>query len=211
MDTGLQTLEALASLLIFLAVIPALWVSGRIVRRNPDLGQPFSRLFVWFVLGGLFLIPLVDLISYLRDAISLAFPAGQNLTEFPLFLGATSWPTYSTLATAFALIVYAVGAYYGLGIVSKHAPAYVRAPGLRPWERGFLVLGIAGLFAHMINGIVINFLWIRIPPARSGPPQGSIAAFAGWVIALLLLALAGIAMQARLDREQASRRRPSRR
>jgi hypothetical protein len=65
MNAAVEILNFTASLLVFLAPIPALWISGRIILRNPIAADRSTRLFVWLVLGGFFLILLADLISYL--------------------------------------------------------------------------------------------------------------------------------------------------
>jgi len=59
MDAGFETLYSVESILIFLATIPALWISGRIILRNPISQDRSTRLFLWLALGGFFLIALV--------------------------------------------------------------------------------------------------------------------------------------------------------
>lgn len=111
MDAGGQTLATTTSIAIFLAGIPGLWIAGRVVLRASS-EETSVRLFLWFVLGGLFLIPLLDLIRYLSDVISLAMPSLQNVGEFTLFLGTTSWTLYSAIATGLALLAYAAAFLY---------------------------------------------------------------------------------------------------
>ena len=58
MDTAFRILDFVASILIFLAFIPALWISGRIILRNSMSEDHSTRLFLWLVLGGYFLLHL---------------------------------------------------------------------------------------------------------------------------------------------------------
>lgn len=202
MDAGFQILDSIVSIIIFLATIPALWVSGRIILRNPISGDHPLRLFLWLALGGFFLIPLVDLISYLRDLISLAFLSDQNLTEIPLFLGTTSWLQYSAIVIATGIIIYSFAIYYGRKLIAEHGFPVMKELALGSLEQGFIVLGLAGLFNHMIRGVVINFIWMRTPVPTGAPSQGVIGSFVGWIIAFLVLALVLIFMNGKLEGEQ---------
>ena len=202
MDTGSQILDSVVSIVIFLATIPALWISGRIILRNPISEDRSTRLFLWLVLGGFFLIPLVDLISYFRDLISLAIPSDQNVTEFPLFLGTTSWQLYSAIVIAMGIIIYSFAIYYGQKLIAKHGLPVMKELTLSSLEQGFIVLGLAGLFNHMIRGIVINFIWMRFPVSTSVSSQSFISSFVGWIIAFLVLAIVIIFMNGQFKSEQ---------
>jgi hypothetical protein len=201
MDTSLQILDSVAGILIFLAIVPALWIAGRIVLKN-RLGDHRTQLFLWLVLGGFFLIPLVDLISYLRDLISLAIPSDQNVTNFPLFLGTSSWLIYSVIAITMGVIVYSFAIYYGGRIIENRRFPILKELTLNSLEKGFILLGVAGLFHQMIRGIVINFIWMRLPVSQYVSSQGLIGSLVGWIIAFLLLAIAIISMSGKLQGEQ---------
>jgi hypothetical protein len=201
MDASFQILDSVGSILIFLATIPALWVSGRIILKNP-LGDHRTQLFLWIALGGLLLIPLVDLISYLRDLILLAIPSDQSASNIPLFLGTSSWLIYSVIAIIMGVIVYSFAIYYGGRILEKGRLPILKELTLTSLEKGFFIVGIAGLFHRMIRGIVINFIWMRLPVARDISSQGLVGSLVGWIIAFLLLAIAVISMNGRLQGEQ---------
>jgi hypothetical protein len=201
MDAGFETLYSVGSILIFLATIPALWISGRIILRNPISQDRSTRLFLWLALGGFFLIALVDLISLLRDVISLAIPSDQNATVFPLFLGTTSWQVYVAIVIAMGIIIYSFAVYYGQQLILKQGLPVIKELTLSSLEQGFIVLGLAGLFNHMIRGIVLNFIWLRIPMSTSISSEGYIGSFVGWIIALLVLAIVIIFMNGQLKSE----------
>jgi len=201
MDANFQILDSVGGILIFLAAVPALWIAGRIILKNP-LGDHRTQLFLWLVLGGFFLIPLVDLISYLRDLILLAIPSDQNATNIPLFLGTSSWLIYSVVAITMGVIVYSFAIYYGGRIIEKRQLPILKDLTLNSLEKGFIVLGIAGLFHQMIRGIVINFIWMRLPLSPGVTSQGLIGSLVGWIIAFLLLAIAVISMNRKLQSEQ---------
>jgi hypothetical protein len=199
MDANFQPLDTIVSIAIFFAAIPALWVSGRLILRSRISGSHLSRLFLWLILGGFFLIPLVDLISYFRDIFQLLIPSNQNVTEFPLFLGKTSWLLYSTIAIAMGIVVYSFAIYFGKRIITQHKLPVVEELHFSSLEQVFIVLGFAGLFNYMIKGIVVNFLWMRIPVSASVSFQGFIGSFIGWIIAFLVLAIAIFVMNGQLD------------
>jgi hypothetical protein len=201
MDANFQILDSVGGILIFLAAVPALWISGRIILKNPP-GAHRMQLFLWLVLGGFFLIPLVDLISYLRDLILLAIPSDQNATNIPLFLGTSSWLIYSVVAITMGVIVYSFAIYYGGRIIEKRQLPILKELTLNSLEKGFIILGMAGLFHQMIRGIVINFIWMRLPLSLGISSQGMIGSLVGWIIAFLLLAIAVIFMNGKLQSEQ---------
>ncbi len=185
MNTEFDSLNLVASILIFLAAFPALWIAGQIVLRNlGQQGRPI-QLILWFALGGCFLIPLIDLLSYLRDLIGLAVPSGQSGSEFSLFLGRIAWPRYSGMAVALSAILYGLAIYYGGRLFTQ--TRLMENLTLNPLEKAFIVLGLAGLINQMVRGIVLNFLWIRIPVPTEISSQGLFGALLGWIVGLMLL------------------------
>jgi hypothetical protein len=198
MNANLQTLNSVASIVIFLAAIPALWISGRIILNNP-VGNRSTRMFFWLVLGGFFLIPLIDLITLIRDLISLAFPSEQIVTDFPLFLGNISWPLFLIIATAMNIIVYAFAIFYGRRILEKRELPFMKELTLNNLESGFVVLGFAGLLNQMIGGIVMNFIWMQIPVSTTVSSQGLFGSLVGWIVAFLILAVLIIFMNGKLE------------
>src|SRR5688572_26284981 len=72
------------SILFLLTALVALWVSGRIIRRNLVGVNRSTRLFLWLVLGGFFRIPLIDLLSALGTLIAQTIPFTSDLSELSI-------------------------------------------------------------------------------------------------------------------------------
>lgn len=202
MDAAFQTLDFVASIFIFLAFIPALWICGRIILRNSMNEDHFTRLFLWLVLGGFFLVPLVDLISYLRGLFMLVIPSDSNTSEVYMFMGTTSLLFYNILFTAIGVITYSSGIYYGRKIVAEHRLPVIKELALSPLEQNFIGLGLAGLFSRMIRGILLNFVSISIPTPSGLFSGGFLGSFVGWVIAFIILAIVIIYMDGKLKSQQ---------
>src|SRR5687768_5452202 len=143
MSAAFEILNFVASILIFLALIPALWISGRIILRNLITADHRTRLFLWLVLGGFFLIPLADLISYFSSLLMLAVPLDQNTTPVVLFLGTTSWFTHTRLFTTIGVSIYALGIYHGSKIIDEKRLPVIKDLALSSLEQHFMVLGLA--------------------------------------------------------------------
>ena len=202
MNATFETLSFVASLLIFLALIPALWVSGRIILRNPLTENRPTRLFLWLVLAGFFLNPLQDLISYLAGLLMLAIPSDQRMTEVVLFLGTTSWLFYTILFTVIGVITYSLGIYYGRKIIDERRLPVIKDLALSSLEQDFMVLGLAGLLHSMVTGILLRFFSIRIPVSSDPFSWGFVGALVGLIGALLILAIVIIYMDRKLKSQQ---------
>lgn len=201
MGANSQILYLVSNLLIFLAVIPALWVSGRIMLRNPVSEYRSIMLFLWLALGGFFLIPMIDVLAQLRSLFSLIISPEENMGTVYLFLGTASWLLYAILSLALTVVVYAVAIYYGRRLFAEHGQPMIQKLSLNDMEQSFIVFGIAGLLNAMINGIVMNFLWLRNTGVTRIDYLGTPGVILGWVLAFLLLALAILYMNGKLEKE----------
>ena len=204
MDANLQIVSSISNIIMVLAVIPALWVSGRIILRNPISSDHSILLFLWLVLGGFFLIPLIDLLSNLRNLLSLIVSPDENMMEIPLFLGTTSWFWYSIISLIVATAIYAIAIIYGKRLLMEHGQTVIELLSLNDVEQAFFVLGLAGLLSSMIHGIIGNFLWILntdTETARS-MPLGPWGAILGWVLAFLILIVVILLMNQKLLKEE---------
>ncbi len=202
MDANLPTVSSISNIIMFLAVIPALWVSGRIILRNFMSSDHAIILFLWLVLGGFFLIPLIDLLSYLRNLVLLIVSPDQNMMEMPLFLGTIAWFWYAIISLVVAITIYAVAMIYGKRLLVEHGQPLIEQLSLNDMEKAFTVLGLAGLLSSMIHGIVGNFLWILNTESARTVTLGSWGVILGWVLGFLLLILAILLMNQRLDKEE---------
>ena len=54
MNANLEFFFNLIGTMLMIAAIPALWVSGRILLRNPLVTDRSTQLFLWLVLGSFF-------------------------------------------------------------------------------------------------------------------------------------------------------------
>ncbi len=202
MDANFQIVYSISNIIMFLVVIPALWVSGRIILRNPILEQRSISLFLWLALGCFFLIPMIDVLAELRSLISVIVSPEENMGAIPIFLGTTSWFLYSILSLALTIVVYAVAIYYGRLLLAKHGLPVIEQLSLNDMEQGFVVFGVAGLFNAMVHGIVTNFLWIGNTGATRTVVLGTWGAMLGWILAFLILALTIIYMNGKLENER---------
>jgi hypothetical protein len=207
MNAAVEILNFVASIFIFLALVPALWISGRIILRNLITADHRTRLFLWLVLGGFFLIPLADLISYFSSLLMLAVPLDQNTTPVVLFLGTTSWLTYTILFTAIGVITYAVGIYYGRKIIDERRLPMIKDLALNALEENLMVLGLAGLLHSMVTGILLRFFSIRIPSTHDPFSWGFMGALTGLIGAFTILTIVIIYMDAKLKSQQTGRTR----
>lgn len=200
MDSTYQLINTVSTIFIFLAAVPALWVSGRIILRAPIHKDRFTRLFLWLVLGGFFLSPLVDLFYFLRSLVSLVLLPDENRMTVVLFLGTTTWFLYSLFSLILTLIMYGIGIYLGRSLIFKDGLPMVEQLSLTDLEKTFLVLGLAGLLNAMVHSIILNFLWIGSTGASNAAEPGSGAIF-GWILAVLILVAALLFMNGKLENE----------
>lgn len=148
MNADLEFFFNLIGTALMIAAVPALWVSGRILLRNPIATDRVTQLFLWLVLGGFFTIPLFDIFSDLENLGIAAIQADQP--DLPVRIGTTS--------IVWNLIIYVVGIYLGLRVMARLGLPFIKELTLTSVERGFTVLGLAGLFNHAVRGILINLI-----------------------------------------------------
>ncbi len=194
MEIGFPFLDALFNVLIVLAVIPALWVAGRVVLRNSMIDQIAVRLFLWLVLGGFFLIPLVGLVSVLRNLLSviLSWQTASPLDE--RFLGLTIPALYAAIDAVIWIIGYGIALFYGPRLMRQYGARVSEALSLTPFEQAFAGLGLAGLFITMLKGFTSYPLPVFAGLMSSNPLSGLFVEAGG----LLLLIVAALVMMARL-------------
>ena len=95
-----------------------------------------------------FNIPLVDILSDVGNLIAHAIQSNQPELLVRIGIASIVWN----------LIVYAVGIYFGWWIMAKKEFTFYERVTLTSLERGFIVLGLAGLFNHAISAFVGNLL-----------------------------------------------------
>jgi hypothetical protein len=137
----------------------------------------------------------------------LSVPSDQNTTPVVLFLGTTSWLTYTILFTAIGVITYALGIYYGRKIIDERRLPMIKDLALNALEENLMVLGLAGLLHSMVTGILRRFLSIRIPSTHDPFSWGFMGALVGWIGALIILAIVIIYMDRKLKSQQTGQTR----
>jgi len=153
MNTNLEIFyNVFVSILFLLTALVALWVSARIIRRNLIRADRSTQLFLWLVLGGFFRIPLVDLLSALGTLIAQTISFDPNLSE----LSARPDITISIVK----LLIYALAIYYGQRVMAKQDLSFINELSLTSLERGWVVLGLAGLFNALIVDLIVNFILV---------------------------------------------------
>lgn len=133
-----------AGIVLWLTAIPALWIGRRILLKYPLTEDRSTYLFLWFVLGGFFRIPLVDILTDLANLIAQIIPSDELAVRTGL------------LRILVNLFIYAFAIYFGQKIIAKHDLPL----SLTSLERGFIVLGMAGLFHYLIADLIGNFILV---------------------------------------------------
>ena len=161
-------LGTLYSLALLFAAILALWLAGRIILRNISQIRGFKDdfaskrlliLMMWLALGGLFVIPLIDLIGVIDAFVAtfvplFAIPAAQFVTaagmEPSLFTG---------MRGALLLLVYGFALWLGLK-VSRSWDIPIDLPiQLTPLEKNIYDFGPWGISSQCSGR---NCIWCRI-------------------------------------------------
>lgn len=186
-------LSPMLSILALLSVIVGLWVAGRLLPTvmvwlkskypNRLLSSQFSRITLWIALGALFTLPLLDLISWLRNLISvLLIP--QSGGAFSTMFGTVSPQIYLLFPLLLMTAIYIIILYYGNDFLSKSRQFH-------QIERFFIVLTIASLVYRGINTIFAQVLSFQLPLINIQQNYGAIGylleVLVGGVIFIIIL------------------------
>jgi hypothetical protein len=192
----MNTYYLIYSILSFLAIlcIPVgLWIAKKFFptcinwlrsKVNNDLfSQATVKIIVWLVLGGLFTLPLLDIVKWLVNWVNIIFiPVGQS-GMFTTFLG----PIPSNVYFGFMLVLMLVS----YGVVFWFASNYLSTTGqLNQAQRIFVVLIFASLLYRGVSNILIYIFSLQFPPNFSLPNYGLTGFFsevAGGIVILVLI------------------------
>jgi len=202
-------LNTIYSLAWLLAIIFALWIAGRIILRNISqvqenkddmaLERPLI-LMIWLALGGLFAIPLLDLIGIIDAFVEtfvplFAIPASQFVTVS----GTEPWPLFTGMRGALLLLVYGLALWLGLKVLRIWNIPIDFSIRVTPFEKVFMILAFGGLAYRAVDAVV----GVVISSAATALSFRLGAQLAGdgisWILALLLLGLILLIMLNRLD------------
>ena len=202
-------LDTIYSLAWLLAVIFALWITGRIILRNISRVQENKDdvalecpliLMVWLALGGLFATPLLDLIgiidAFLETFVPLfTIPASQFVTVS----GTEPWPLFTVMRAALLLLVYGLALWLGSKVLRIWNIPIDLSIRVTPFEKVFMILSFGGLAHRAVEMIVLDtvtsaasFFSLRLGSQLMGWGLS-------WVLALLLLGSILLVMLNRLD------------
>ena len=204
MNNSMLLINNVASVLMFLVTFPALWIAGRIILRNfTDENRAF-KVLLWFTLGGLILIPLVDIIRYLSYILYLIIPSSDKFNSATVFLGMAPYIYYTTIALVLGIVVYGLAFYLARMLVSQNKLHFIQGFKISNWEFGFIILGIAGLVNRVVGGIVVNFVTIYIPSLTAQLDQAklSLGFWISWLIGIILLIVTIFFMNELLNRRE---------
>ena len=209
MSAPSNILNTIYSLAWLLAIIFALWIAGRIILRNISqvqenkddmaLERPLI-LMIWLALGGLFAIPLLDLIGIIDAFVEtfvplFAIPASQFVTVS----GTEPWPLFTGMRGALFLLVYGLALWLGLKVLRIWNIPIDLSIRVTPFEKVFMILAFGGLAYRAVDavvGVVISTgasaLSLRLGSQLAGDGIS-------WILGLLLLGLILLVMANRLD------------
>jgi len=200
---------------LFLILLPALWVAGKIILSQIPVMQgsqdesisPVKRevlILYWIILAGLFILPLTDLLGmgYLLLGTFLPDVYNSEVTGMTTMWGSVSWSLYAGAQFLFTTLVYGFFLFHlrkiGQGIVLP----YLGEIRMTKIERIFLIFGIAGLANQLINTTVSRFIWLHVPFISGQISQGAVGIIVSWLLALLLLALVYLVINYRLSSKE---------
>jgi hypothetical protein len=189
MEDGMQLLISAESIAFFLAVFPALSISGRIIFRNYSTNNLITRVFLWLALGGLILAPIIDFLNFIGYILQLLVPSLQNLNPITVFLGVGPYLYFTTINLFLGVLVYVFAIYFVRKMSTNNKIPLITGMLLNKWETGIIILGIVGLINRAIVGIIVKFVSIYLPSltASQNTAQGIMGFWASWLLGLVIL------------------------
>ncbi|MGB7876008.1 MAG: hypothetical protein WBL25_16625 [Anaerolineales bacterium] len=215
MSATINIIDSVYSMALFLILLPALWVAGKIILSQIPVLQgsqdesisPIRRevlILYWIVLAGLFILPLTDLLGlgYLLLGTFLPDVYNSEVTGMTTMWGSVSWSLYAGTQFLFTSLVYGFLLFHlrkiGQGIVLP----YLGEIRMSKIQRIFLIFGIAGLANQLINTTVSRVIWLHVPFITGQISQGAVGITISWLLALLLLALVYLVINDRLSSKE---------
>lgn len=215
MFTTINIIDSFYSMALFLILLPALWVAGKIILSQIPVIQgsqdesisPIRRevlILYWIVFAGLFILPLTDLLDlgYLLLGTILPDVYNNEVTGMTTMWGSVSWSLYAGTQFLFTSLVYGFILFHLRKIDQGIVLPYLGEIRITKIQRIFLIFGIAGLTNQLINTIVSRFVWLHVPFITSQISQGVVGITISWLLALLLLALVYLVINDRLSSKE---------
>jgi hypothetical protein len=186
---------SIMSILAILFIIVGLWIAGKFLPacinwihpkvNNDLLSRPFAKIILWLALGGLFTLPLLDILRWLGNFANIVFiPVGQGGDGFTTFLGLIPIRVYYGFYLILMLAIY--------GIVVWFTIDYLSTPGqFNQTERIFIILSVASLVYHGVSNIFNYIFSFQLPSGlvqqNYGIPGFVFEVVVGFVILFLIL------------------------
>jgi len=215
MSTTINIIDSIYSMALFLILLPALWVAGKIILSQIPVMQgsqdesisPVKRevlILYWIILAGLFILPLTDLLGmgYLLLGTFLPDVYNSEVTGMTTMWGSVSWSLYAGTQFLFTSLMYGFFLFHLRKIDQGIVLPYLGEIRMTNIQRIFLIFGVAGLANQLINTTVSRFIWLHIPFITGQVSQGAVGITISWLLALLLLALVYLVINERLSSKE---------
>jgi len=211
MSAADELVISIRSILVPLALIPGLWIAGRIVRRaSPWLAPPgalpgslgwLPPLVLWLALGALFATPVIDIVDLL-SSFFLTFAPWSIVPGFSILWGAVPYSLHIILTSLLLLASYALGIWAGTALLRAFRGRLFPQSPPSAIEKAFILLAIGSLASNFTNILVSGILGVQVF-ALYGilyniGLYGRAGYAAGWAVAMLTLILVVLVIASRL-------------
>jgi hypothetical protein len=186
---------SIMSILAILFIIVGLWIAGKFLPacinwihpkvNNDLLSRTFVKIILWLALGGLFTLPLLDILRWFGNFANIVFiPVEQGGDGFTTFLGLIPIRVYYGFYLILMLAIYGIVVWFTTDFLSTAEP-------FNQTERIFIVLSIASLLYHAVYNIFTYIFTFQLPSGlvqqNYGIPGFLFEVVIGFVILFLIL------------------------
>jgi len=184
-------ISSILNILTILSLVVGLWVAGKVIptfmtrvsSENQDkiFDQPLAKTLLWIGVGSLYSLPLIDLISWVGNLVSVAL-VPQNGGGVSTFLGIISSRIYALFPLLLMLAIYGATGWAGIGFLSTSEQ-------FNSTGRIFITLSIASLVYRGIHTLFSQVFSFQIPILNVQQDYGVTGFLFELVIGLVLLTL----------------------
>ena len=182
----------------------ALWIAGRIVLRNLPLLQNYisssraMQLIIWFALGEIFILPLLDLLGLIQLITTLS---SETSGEAYTLWGRVPPFVYDLTNVFTILFIYSATLMIGWKHLLKRMPKILESIQINSFEKIFSLLAVAAFVNHIIRFIIFSVIWQQTALEVTGLDKGIAGFFAGWLVGLLIIGITIYVMYERIERQ----------
>jgi hypothetical protein len=203
MSSSGDLLIAAFSLARIIAVLVALWLALRYEPRvasflkgiqapSPSLA---ARAVIWFALGAILAIPLVDLVGFIRMLVEITSPESWGLFNGTVstFWGSAPNRVFNVLSGATTLAIYAAASHFVWRHLSSQRAPHLAALASSKIDRILITASLAGLVNFIVISILVGVVFVQLPFSVSPLGVGAIGLVAGWLLGFgFVVVLAGV-------------------